>query len=67
MTTKLKPRKRGPVVIEGDFEIFDAQGRRLPISDRSRAQLCRCGASRTTPLCDGSHDRVGFHPDNERE
>ncbi len=65
MTTRVHARKRGPIVLEGDFEIFDSEGKRLPASDLPRVRLCRCGASKTTPLCDGSHDRIGFRPANE--
>ena len=28
---------------------------------RNRVTLCRCGASKNKPLCDGSHGDVGFH------
>jgi CDGSH-type Zn-finger protein len=40
----------GPPVTYGD--------RSLPPVDR--VSLCRCGASRSQPLCDGSHKVVGF-------
>lgn len=65
MTTSIRARKRGPLVLEGEFEIFDAEGKRLPVSDLRCVHLCRCGASKTTPLCDGSHNRIGFKPGNE--
>lgn len=66
MTTRLTARRRGPIVVEGPVELIDASGKPIDVCGRSRVLLCRCGASRTTPLCDGSHNRVGFNPDNER-
>jgi CDGSH-type Zn-finger protein len=36
--------------------LVDAEGRELP----SPVYLCRCGASRHRPYCDGSHGAVGF-------
>jgi CDGSH-type Zn-finger protein len=27
---------------------------------RNRVTLCRCGASKNKPLCDGAHEESGF-------
>lgn len=43
---------RGPLMIEGQFSGF-------------RATLCRCGASKNKPYCDGSHHDVGFAASGE--
>jgi thiamine pyrophosphate-dependent acetolactate synthase large subunit-like protein/CDGSH-type Zn-finger protein len=39
----------------------NSQGRSIPT--RRTVALCRCGASKNKPFCDGSHDRVGFNSD----
>jgi CDGSH-type Zn-finger protein len=44
----------GPLLIRGPVEIVDAAGRIMPRS-RPTIALCRCGKSRTAPLCDGTH------------
>ena len=67
MTTRICARKRGPLVVEGPLELFDAHGHPVDVAGRSRVFLCRCGASRTTPLCDGSHNRVAFSPEAEQD
>ncbi len=51
----LKPD--GPVRVAGGVPILTEEGE-LPPADR--VSLCRCGASRSQPLCDGSHKVVGF-------
>jgi CDGSH-type Zn-finger protein len=51
----LKPN--GPIRIAGGAPITYGD-RTLPPSDR--VSLCRCGASRTQPLCDSSHKVVGY-------
>jgi CDGSH-type Zn-finger protein/uncharacterized Fe-S cluster protein YjdI len=38
---------RAPLMIDGEFAGF-------------RATLCRCGASKNKPFCDGSHQEIGF-------
>jgi CDGSH-type Zn-finger protein len=51
----LKPD--GPIRVAGGGPIT-AGDRSLPPSDR--VSICRCGASRTQPLCDSSHKVVGY-------
>ena len=43
-------------VVTGGVELVGADGR--PYERRERVTLCRCGASRNKPFCDGSHDDV---------
>lgn len=64
MSTTVRVKKRGPLLLEGDFTVLDVDGREVP-SNGGRLALCRCGASRCRPLCDGSHNRVGFGADDE--
>ncbi|MGZ3706003.1 MAG: ferritin-like domain-containing protein [Bdellovibrionota bacterium] len=48
----------GPLRVTGNLEICAAMGRTVL---RTRAvNLCRCGHSKTKPLCDGSHAQAGF-------
>jgi CDGSH-type Zn-finger protein len=46
--------RNGPYLLRGSFTILDAAGEPLPQIRRTVA-LCRCGRSRSKPLCDGSH------------
>jgi uncharacterized Fe-S cluster protein YjdI/CDGSH-type Zn-finger protein len=48
----------GPLILSGPMEIFDSAGRSGFRGDH--ATLCRCGASRIHPFCDGSHRTAGF-------
>ena len=51
----------GPLFLKGEFEIQDAEGE--PAYRESKAALCRCGNSGSTPFCDGSHAEVGWQDD----
>lgn len=52
----------GPLIVRGDFEIFDADGNQIEAHRRTVA-LCRCGRSGRRPLCDGSHQANGWKCD----
>lgn len=56
--TKITVLKNGPLYVEGNFVLFDADGQEIPVN--SKAALCRCGASDKKPFCDGTHAKVGF-------
>jgi CDGSH-type Zn-finger protein/uncharacterized Fe-S cluster protein YjdI len=47
-------RENGPLAIEAELLI------RGVAQSSPRATLCRCGASKTKPFCDGSHVAAGF-------
>jgi CDGSH-type Zn-finger protein len=61
MTITIKIRDNGPLVVEGDFQLVDANGNEVPIVKRA---LCRCGGSTTKPFCDGTHSKIGFQGAN---
>ncbi len=46
----------GPLVVKGEVEVVDAQGKRLP-AQGDAIYLWRCEASGAKPPCDGSHKR----------
>lgn len=57
--TRITVRPNGPYLVQGDFEVREAAGNRLPVQG-GVAALCRCGASAKKPFCDASHARIGF-------
>ncbi len=48
----------GPIWVKGGISIESADGKSYEV--RNRATLCRCGASRNKPFCDGAHIEAGF-------
>ncbi|MCA9100365.1 MAG: CDGSH iron-sulfur domain-containing protein [Planctomycetales bacterium] len=58
---KITCRNNGPFLVEGSFEVVDADGNAFPLNpDKPAIALCRCGASENRPFCDGSHRTIGF-------
>ena len=58
---KIRLRDNGPMVIEGGVEITDADGNAFPTNpDKPVVALCRCGATKNRPFCDGAHNQCGF-------
>lgn len=54
---KIEERENGPLVVSGVAEMAGADG---SIEVKEVMALCRCGASKNKPFCDGSHNETGF-------
>jgi CDGSH-type Zn-finger protein len=48
----------GPLWVRGGVEVYSSDG--TEYERRNRVTLCRCGASRNKPFCDGTHAAIGF-------
>lgn len=48
----------GPISLRGGITLQSADGQEY--QSRNRMTLCRCGASKNKPFCDGSHAAIGF-------
>jgi CDGSH-type Zn-finger protein len=49
----------GPLWLRGGIPVTAADGFTYEV--RNRVTLCRCGASKNKPFCDGSHAAIKFH------
>ncbi len=56
---KIEVTENGPLLVKGDIELLDSESNTFDTSKPVIA-LCRCGASENSPLCDGSHRKIGF-------
>ena len=57
----IRLREHGPLVLPAKFIIVDHQGNEMPLpAGKENIALCRCGASKSKPFCDGSHKTCGF-------
>ncbi len=54
----ITPLENGPLMCKGNMEICSGTGRRL--NRTQQTSLCRCGASKSKPYCDGAHVGIGF-------
>ena len=65
----IKALKNGPYEVAGGVKLLDSAAKQYAESQIDPLYLCRCGASRTKPFCDGSHEDIGFKaeetPDRE--
>ena len=54
-------KNNGPLRVEGEgFEIKDATGKVFNLGGRTAVSICRCGASKKQPFCDGAHNDCKF-------
>lgn len=55
LTIKVLPN--APLEVQGTVKIILADGSEV---EKTNAHLCRCGASKNKPFCDGSHHKIDF-------
>lgn len=53
-------RPNGSYRVEGPIRLVDCNGNEWDLTGKTHVSLCRCGASRNKPFCDGSHREIGF-------
>lgn len=58
---QVKRAAHGPLLLQGSFTLVAGSGRTAWRGNK--AALCRCGASKNKPFCDGSHKDAGFQAD----
>lgn len=58
---EIKRAPDGPLLLSGNFSIVSGAGRETWRG--TKAAMCRCGASKNKPFCDGSHKPAGFKAD----
>jgi len=61
--SKIEPQTDGPLLVKGEATIQDQSGADLP--SKPIVALCRCGASKSKPFCDGSHIAAGFSSESD--
>jgi CDGSH-type Zn-finger protein/uncharacterized Fe-S cluster protein YjdI len=54
----ISPLTDGPLLLDGNMEIISGTGR--TVTRTQKTALCRCGASKNKPFCDGTHKEIGF-------
>jgi CDGSH-type Zn-finger protein len=57
----IRCRDNGPFVIKTPVQVVDHDGKPFTIpAGKETIALCRCGASKNKPFCDGAHNGCGF-------
>jgi len=56
----IRCRADGPLIVTGDITVTDHEGNAYDTSGRENVALCRCGATRKRPFCDGTHRQTGW-------
>jgi CDGSH-type Zn-finger protein len=60
MPAKITISPNGSAKIEGEFTIVDKDGNAYNTGGKPAVFICRCGQTKNTPFCDGSHKTCGF-------
>ena len=54
----IAPSENGPLLVSGLEHLQWSDG--ATVTTKPTLALCRCGASKSKPFCDGSHNAIGF-------
>lgn len=69
MKPKILPLPNGPYYLINDMQpkvVYNLQNfKGKPLSTTVGIALCRCGASKNKPFCDGTHNVIGFSSANK--
>lgn len=57
---KITALTNGPLLVEGQVELIDQNGKSYTLQNPEKFALCRCGDSANKPFCDGAHKKSGF-------
>ncbi len=60
MSVEISIRPNGPFLVTGPVTLTDTQGATYDLAGKETFALCRCGASKNRPFCDGTHKDCGF-------
>jgi CDGSH-type Zn-finger protein/truncated hemoglobin YjbI len=58
LPTAIRPARNGPYLVTNAERLLSWLG--VPHTSLPQMALCRCGASKLKPYCDGSHAEIGF-------
>ena len=58
---KVQLMDKGPIIISGEIVLADGTGAKIDTGGKPNVALCRCGHSKNSPFCDGSHKSCEFN------
>lgn len=58
---KMRVKANGSIRVTGTVDFVDDEGK--VVESKTDFSLCRCGASKEKPFCDGSHKAANFIAD----
>lgn len=53
-------KDNGPILISGEFSLFDGEGTPIDTAGKACIALCRCGETQRSPFCDGKHKECNY-------
>ncbi len=57
--------ENGPFIVKGLRKFKNSKGDQIEVDEK--IALCRCGRSSNKPFCDGTHSKIGFTGEKEKD